>query len=109
LRKHGFIVHPLYEVYGEDAEQGVKDPDWIKDSARNGWPCICRDKLRHSDERAAVEEHAARIFRVTKSAINADQQIELILKHITKIERLARKPGPYIYRIERSNVVRVYP
>lgn len=109
MRDLGFVVHPLFEVYGGEAEQTTKDPDWIADSAREGWACLCRDKLRHARERETVTIHSARIFRVAKSARTAEEQTALIRKHIVKIERLARKPGPYIYRIEWSDVVKVYP
>ena len=107
MRDLGFVVHPIFEVYTE--EQLVKDPEWIADSARNGWVCLCRDKLRHKAERDSVERHKGRIFRVAKVAINAELQIQFIQTNIHKIVRQAHKPGPYIYRIDRKDIERVWP
>jgi len=108
VREMGFVVHPLYEVY-PDAEEGTEDPDWIADSAARGWIVLCRDKLRHPGERPAIERHRARVFRVARSAKNSDQQIEYIGNNIHRITQRARRPGPFIYRIDRNRIEKMWP
>lgn len=109
LTQMGFVVHPLYVVYGPEAEQSKEDPDWIPDAAKRGWVILCRDKLRHEGERPAIEKSKARVFRVGRSARNADEQIVYIKNNIQTIVRRAQHPGPYIYRIDRKGLEKVYP
>jgi PIN like domain len=98
------VVRTLFEVYGAEAEMGTKDPEWIKDCAAHGWVAICRDKLRHDNEKALVIEHGTKIFRVARSAKNADAQIAYLKTNIHRIVQACRKPGPFIFRVDPKRI-----
>jgi hypothetical protein len=109
LKEMGFVVHTLFDVYGKDAEQGTKDPEWIKDCGTRGWVALCRDKLRHPGERTTIERYGTRVFSIGRSARNADRQIDYLRANINRIVKQARKPGPYIYRVDRDRIERLWP
>lgn len=108
IRDLGYTVHAMFEVYPE-TEESEKDPDWIREQSELGRVLLCRDYLRHPGEREAVEEHRARMFRVGRSAKNAEGQIRYIQNNINRIEQRSRKPGPYIYRVDEKRIEKVFP
>jgi hypothetical protein len=105
----GFVVHTLHDVFGRDAEQGTTDPDWIATCAEHGWVAISRDRLRHPGERDAVERHRAKVFRIARSARTGDEMIACLTANIHRIVQASRKPGPFIYRVDRTRIERVWP
>jgi PIN like domain len=109
LRERGYSVVTLFEVYGEEAEQGTKDPEWIKDCAANGWIALCRDRLRHKGERPLIEKHGTKVFRVAAKARTGPEQIQFVINNIHRIMQRARWPGPFIDRVEEHRVERVWP
>jgi len=36
LRAHGFVVHTMADVYGEQVGQGLKDETWLRDVGEHG-------------------------------------------------------------------------
>jgi hypothetical protein len=101
----GYEVHTLYDVYGAEAEQGTKDPEWIRDCGKNGRVVVCRDKLRHDNEKELVKEHGTKVFRIARSAKNADQMIAYLQTNKHRIVQASRKRGPFIYRVEANSIV----
>ena len=55
------------------------------------------------------EATEARIFRIAESALKATEQLEYVQANIHRIERWARKDGPFICRIDRDGIEKVYP
>lgn len=108
LRDLGYTVHPMFEVYPK-TEQSEQDPDWIREQTEAGRVLICRDQLRHPGEKEAVLEHGARMFRVARSAKNGVEQGDYLSNNINRIVQRARKPGPYIYRVDRNGIEKVFP
>lgn len=108
LRDLGFVARALFEEY-PDKEESERDPDWIREQTMLGRVLVCRDKLRHPGEKDAVIEHSARMFRVANSAKNGDKQAEYLANNIHRIVQRSRKPGPYIYRVDRVGITKVFP
>jgi hypothetical protein len=108
LRALGFVVYAIFDVY-PDTEESERDPDWISEQTRLGRVLICRDKLRHPGERDAVMQNSARMFRVGNSARNGTEQGEYLANNIHRIVQRSQKPGPYIYRVDRDRIVKVFP
>lgn len=107
LREMGFTVHTLWEVYGPQREQDLGDGEWISDSADNGWVCLTRDELRI--HRETILRSGARIFRLGRAARTATDQIAWIRTNLSRIERAARGPRPYVYVIRERTIERVLP
>lgn len=101
----GFRVHTLWDVYGPQREQALGDDEWISDSATNGWICLTRDELRI--HRETILRSGARIFRLGRGARTAADQIAWIRTNLGRIERAARRPGPYVYVIRERAIERV--
>jgi hypothetical protein len=107
IRDAGYPVQTIHEVYGSRKAQWVQDPRWIRRCANEQWVAITRDYL--TIWRGVICEDAVRIFRVARSAETEDEQAEYVAENMAKITRLARKPGPYVYRIDRNDVEKVFP
>ena len=76
LRADGWDVITLAEHYGMPADEQVADTDWIKEAAKHGWPVLMKDKrIRHRPaEIAAVTEHKARCFVITRGGATLHHQ-----------------------------------
>lgn len=87
------------------------DTDWIPRVAAEGMAAITRDSRieRHPAERAAVLDAGARLFALNpRRAVTVWAQLELLMGQWRRIERLAQEPGPYMYRVSRSRVRRLF-
>lgn len=106
LRRVGYVVHTMWDVYGRDAEQHVADVQWITEGATRGWVLLSKDaKMRHRTlELEAIESSSARVFLLTNQQLTGAEQVEIYLNNINRIVRLSRKPGPCVYGIYRDYV-----
>jgi PIN like domain len=108
IRDLGYKVVAMFQEY-PDTEESERDPDWIREQTRKGRVLVCRDKMRHTDEKETVKRESARMFRVASSAKNAEEETRYLGININRIEQRSRKPGPYIYRVEEKRIVKVFP
>ena len=106
LNARGFDAYSLADLYGERKAQYVPDPRWIRRSANEGWVGLTRDELW--PWRTIIREHRARIFRVARAAKNSRQQCEFLWDNLSRIELYARKPGPYICRVDAGSLALVW-
>jgi len=49
------------------------------------------------------------MFRIGRSAKNAEAQIRYLRNNIHRIEQRCRKPGPFIYRVDEKGIEKVFP
>ena len=87
------------------------DTDWIPRVAAEGMAAITRDSQieQHPAERAAILNAGARVFALNPGqAVTVWAQLELLMRQWRGIERLAQEPGPYMYRVSRSRLRRLF-
>ena len=87
------------------------DTIWIPAVATAGMIAITRDSQidRHPNERAAAINCGAKLFALhPDEAVTVWSQLELLMYEWRKIEKIARQPGPYMYRVSRSRLSRMF-
>ena len=101
----------MWSVYGPSAEQRVDDETWIRESAAKGSVLLTRDaRIRYvRSEREAIERAQAKVFRVARGALTAEQQVSWIKNNLNRILHRARKPGPYVYVVHERDVIKQWP
>ena len=105
LRVFGFNVLTLHDVYGNDG-QHVEDTVWIADAAKNGYIVFTANPtmvaVRH--EMQAVHNHGAKIFCIANAQQTRDGRAMIFGRHILRIVRRARRPGPCFWRLDPRTV-----
>jgi hypothetical protein len=111
LRADDWDVITLAEHYGMPADEQVADTDWIKEAAKRGWPILMKDKrIRYwQAEIAAVAEHKARCFVVTRGDLSSADMAQRFIINKAAILMAAVEPGPYIYSVQTDRSSRLYP
>lgn len=111
LRAHGYIVHTLASVYGEQVGQQVTDERWLRDAGANDWVVLMKDDAirRRPAEREALIDAGVRAFCLTNAQLRATEQTERFISNRHRIVQQARKPGPYIYGVYEDGVRLLWP
>lgn len=111
LRAAGATVHTMAGTYGERTGQGLQDEDWLRDAGRRGWVVLMKDaRVRYRPaELEALSTHAVRAFCLTNANLRGAEQAERLVANLAEITRLAAQPGPYIYGVYKSSVVKLWP
>lgn len=111
LRDAGWDLITLAEHYGVPEDERVADVDWIEEAANQGWPVLMKDKkIRHRRaEIAAVVEHNARCFVITRGDLTSVQYAERFIANRDAIVRTAAIPGPFIVAVHTDRIERLYP
>jgi hypothetical protein len=107
IRTLGYDCLGIGEVYGKQKAQYVADPRWLRRCSNEQWIVVTRDYL--APWHRVIDECESRIFRVARSAGSAPEQVRYVENNINKIVARSRKPGPYIYRVDRDDLEKVYP
>jgi hypothetical protein len=111
LRAAGVSVRSMREVYGEQRAQTLEDEVWLRDAGRSGWIVLTKDDAirRRPAERDAMVEAAVRVFCLTNANLRGVEQTERFVQNRHRIERQARKPGPYIFGVYEKTLKRLWP
>ena len=107
LRRLGYDVHTLADVYGERRAQEVTDETWIGRAGRENWVVLTKDDS--PAELEAFVEADLRVFCLTTAKLRKDEQTARFVNNINRIVQRASKPGPYIYAVYESRLVRIWP
>ncbi|WP_042508389.1 hypothetical protein [Mycobacterium tuberculosis] len=104
-----FRLTTMREHYGETQAQSVSDHKWIAMTAECGWIGFHKDAniRRNAVERRTVLDTGARLFCVPRADILAEQVAARYIASLAAIARAARFPGPFIYTVHPSKIVRV--
>jgi hypothetical protein len=102
LRRAGFRVRPIYEVYPGTAHDGISDPQWIRLCGENGWVAISGDKRLETvpENRQAVIDAKAKVFVLTDS--NSPPEMwaaAIILGHYRMSEMIDGNQGPFFVSV----------
>jgi hypothetical protein len=77
LRKAGFQVLSMADVYGEQAGQNLADETWLADAGKNNWVVLTKDDAirRRPAERDVLIEAKVRVFCLTNRNLRAKDQV----------------------------------
>lgn len=111
LRQAAWDLITLAEHYGVPEDERVEDVDWIEEAAKQEWPVLMKDKkIRYrSAEIAAVIEHKARCFVITRGDLTSAQYAERFITNRDAILRTAATPGPFIFAVHADRLEPLYP
>jgi len=102
LRRAGLRIHPICEVYPNDAHKFVSDPEWIKLCGENNWVIVSGDKRLETvpENRQAIIEARVKVFLLTDS--NAFPEVwasAIIIGRYKMQEIIDANPGPFFVNI----------
>ena len=111
LRACGLVVHTMAEVYGERVGQGLRDEVWLRDVGERGWVVLMKDVAirRRPVEREALITGGVRAFCLTNAQLRGEEQARRLVANRHRILRQTAQPGPYIYGVYESRILRVWP
>ncbi len=111
LRAVGASVVTMRDIWGEDEAQRLLDTEWIPEVAALDLVVLMKDdKIRYREaERRAFAAAGLRGFVLTNANLNRAEMAAAFLSNLSRIEQLARKPGPYIYGVYRERVSKLWP
>lgn len=104
LRRAGFAVQSIYDVYPGNAHDSISDPEWISLCGANNWIAVTGDKRLETvpENRQAVIDARARIFLLTDS--NSRPEVwaaAIIVGHYRMQDILEANVGPFFVNITR--------
>ncbi len=110
LRQAGWTVRTHLEFYG-GRDQDVEDVEWLEVCGREGWPALTMDRrIRYRPvEAAAIRRHRVKAFALTSGNLTAAEQAERFLRNGRRIEAACEDPGPFLYAVHATQIVRVFP
>jgi hypothetical protein len=110
LRSAGWFSRTHVEVYA-DRDQEVEDIEWLSLCGREGWPALTMDRRIRSRpaEIAAVRRHRVKLFALTSGNLTAGDQAERFVRNGPRIEIACREPGPFLYAVHATQIVRIFP
>ncbi len=102
LRRAGFTVHPIYEVYPGTTHDSISDPEWIRHCGANNWIAVSGDKRLETvpANRQAVIDAKARVFVLAES--NSRPEVwasAIILGHYRMQEIIDANSGPFFVSV----------
>lgn len=106
LRRAGFKVHPIYEVYAGTTHESVADPEWIKLCAARDWVAVTGDKRLEDvpENRQAVIDAKARIFLLSESNSPPEVWAAAIIIGRYKMEDIIEaNSGPFFVNINKRS------
>jgi hypothetical protein len=69
LRRAGLTIHPISEIYPNNAHKFISDPEWIKLCGENNWIIVSGDKRLETvpENRQAIIDARVKVFLLTDS------------------------------------------
>lgn len=108
LRNIGKDARAKIELFPKD----TKDSVWLRAVGQNGWLAITRDgniRFRPGEKQAIIDYRVGCFIFTYKNDLKKEEIVELVLKHIDKMERAFRTtPRPFIYTIATDGQLRKY-
>jgi hypothetical protein len=111
LRAAGAVAYAMADVYGERIGQALQDEEWIAEAGRRGWIVLMKDaKVRYRPaERQALVDHGVRAFCLTNANLRGIEQATRLVANLSRIIRVAERPGPYIYGVYANELRLLWP
>ena len=91
--------------------QSVQDVEWLELCGREDWPALTMDRrIRYRPtEIAAVRRHRVKAFALTSGNLTAPEQAERFVRNSRRIEIACAQPGPFLYAVHATQIVRIFP
>jgi hypothetical protein len=96
------------EIHADHFPDDAPDARWLAESGKRGWVVLTKDDAirRNPLERRALLTAGVRTFIITSASMAGPEMAELLVKHLARIENLARsRRAPFIARVASSGVV----
>ena len=102
LRRAGFTVHHIFDVYPNNLHESIADPEWINLCGENGWVAVTGDKRIETvpENRQAVIDARAKVFLLSDS--NSPPEMwaaSIIVGHYRMDEIIDGNEGPFFVTI----------
>lgn len=106
LRRVGFKVKSIFEVYPRKRHESTSDPTWIKRCAKENWIAITGDKKIELNpiNKQAVIDAKCKIFVLSDSNSKAEEWAAAVICGRDKIINTVRKnEGPFFANIGKQS------
>lgn len=109
LREAGLRLVTLSEHYGIPADEDVQDITWLQEAGRRGWAVFMKDAeiRRRPAEQQALVAHGVRAFCLSGGNLPATEMAARFLANLDAITAACQDPGPFIYAVHATRIVRL--
>jgi hypothetical protein len=109
LREAGLRLVTLSEHFGVPADEEVEDVTWLEEAGRRGWVVFMKDAgiRRRPAERRALVAHGVRAFCLAGGNPPAAEMAARFLANLDATAAACRDPGPFIYAVHATRIVRL--
>lgn len=109
LRRSGWSLRTLAEVYGVPHDEEVRDTEWLRLAGQREWPVLMKDdRIRYrAAERDALLSNGVIAFCLTGGNLRADEMAGYFLTHKAAVWRACAEGGPALYTVSRRSLRRL--
>jgi hypothetical protein len=99
----------LSEHYGIPADEEVEDVTWLEEAGQRGWVVFMKDSeiRRRPAEQRALVAHGVRAFCLAGGNLPAAEMAARFLVNLDAITAACQDPGPFIYAVHATRIVRL--
>ena len=110
LRAAGWTLRTHAEVY-PDRDEIVADVEWLELCGQEGWAVLSKDRrIRYRPaEIAAIRRFGVKAFVITSGNLTAKEQAARLVANAAAIEAACADRGPFVYSVQASRIVRIFP
>lgn len=110
LREQGWLLRTHVEVFGA-RDQEVSDLEWLAYCGHEDLVVLTKDRrIRYRrQEISAVSNHGVKLFALASANLRAIEQAQRFTTHRQRIEDACLEDGPFIYSVQATRIVRVFP
>ena len=106
LRRVGFTVHHIFDVYPNKQHEHIEDPEWIQLCGENGWIVVTGDKRIEfvPENKQAVIGAKAKVFLLSDS--NSPPEVwaaSIIVGHYRMDEIIDANEGPFFVSVSKRS------
>ena len=109
IRKRGYEVLPLVDVYPGGTDQAVSDDEWIARASDQNWIALTKDYAIIRGHTAALAASTLRVFALSNAQLTGPQMADRYDDNLNRILLRARKRGPYVYVVNPAGVELRWP
>lgn len=108
----GYSCLTLADFYGDElAAQAAADTTWLAEAAGGDLVILTRDGnlYLNEHERLALERYHHRVFWIGPKKGTGQAWADTFEAHHRAIVRYARRPGPYVVKVQQGGLERAWP
>jgi len=108
LRRRGFDVLTIWDVYGAKADR-LDDDVWLRDSGRNDWIALTWDMLRKQEWRDVIAVEQTRVFRWERRMRRPDEKLAVFDTNLKTFLRHTKRQGGWVDVFRDVGIDRYWP